>query len=116
MTANAELIQVGNDIIKAPAVGALIELDGCRLNERLHVCEFPEFAPFRFPSSAVQFVTKGECVGPACRVEVTARKVVLRPGGCWVRVAVTFVGDGEPDTVVGGYMAVEFANWAKGTL
>ena len=106
-----DTIQIGNDVVKVPAAGSLIALDGRPLNERLAPCEFPEFAPFRFPSSSMQFVTG--CVGPACRVDVTARKVTFRPGGCWVRVAVTFVGDGEPDTVVGGYMAVEFANWAK---
>lgn len=100
-------VQVGNDVVKLPQVGSLIELDGRKLGELLAPCECPEFAPFRFPSYNLQAVTG--CVGPACDVEITARKVVFRPGGCWVRVAVTFVGDGdEPSTKVGGFMKVDF--------
>lgn len=100
-------VQIGNDVVKLPAVGSLIELDGRRCGELLAACEFPEFAPFRFPSAALQAVTG--CVGPACNVEITARKVVFRPGGCWVRVAVSFVGDGDDETAkVGGYMKVDF--------
>lgn len=97
-------VQIGWDVVKLPEAGSLIALDGRKLNERLAACECPEFAPFRFPSFALQSVTG--CVGPACRVAVTGRTVQLRPGGCWVRVAVTFVGDGEPDSVARGWMLV----------
>lgn len=97
-------VQIGWDTVELPKVGSLIHLDGRKLNERLAPCEFPELAPFRFPSYNLHAVTG--CVGPACRVEITGRTVQLRPGGCWVRVAVTFVGDGEPDTVVRGWMLV----------
>ena len=100
-------VQVGNDVVALPAAGSLIELDGRRLGEQLVACECPEFAAFRFPPFSLHAVTG--CVGPACEVEITAKKVLFRPGGCWVRVAVTFVGDGEPSTKVGGFMKVIFA-------
>lgn len=98
-----ELVQIGYDTVELPRVGSLIELDGRRVGELLVPCEFPEFAPFRFPSANLQAVTG--CVGPACRVEITGRTVQLRSGGCWVRVAVFFVGDGDDETTkAGGWM------------
>lgn len=95
-------VRLDGGLAKLPGIGSVIQLDGRRVAEKLQACENPEFAPFRFPSYTMKAVTG--CVGPACRVDITGRSIQLRPGGCWVRVAVTFVGDGEPDRVVRGWM------------
>lgn len=96
------VIRLDGGTVELPKVGSLIELDGRRVGERLVACEDVRFAPFRFPSAALKAVTG--CVGPACRVEITGRTVQLRVGGCWVRVKVVFVGDGDPDTEARGWM------------
>lgn len=90
--------------VNFPAAGSIIKLDARRVSEQLQPCEFPEFAPFRFPSYSMQNVTG--CVGPACRVEITGRKINYTGDGARVRVQVVFIGDGEPDTTAGGWMYV----------
>lgn len=52
--------------------------------------------------------TKSGFVELAVNVEVTGRKIRQIPGyrGFGYRCKVTFVGDGEPDQVVGGWMHV----------
>lgn len=42
----------------------------------------------------------------AVRVEVTGRTLTRKYGHRVVRVAITFLGDGEPDTTTGGFMLV----------
>lgn len=58
-------------------------------------CDDWDEAEFRFPTSVCDI---------ACNVEVTGRKPIwLGSRGTWIRIKVTFVGDGEPDEVVRGY-------------
>lgn len=85
--------------------GCTIDLEGRTWAEELVACEVPEFAPYRFPSQTLRAVTG--CVGPACRVEITGRTIQIRAGKTlWVRCKVVFVGDGEPDTEVAGWLKV----------
>lgn len=102
----AGFVRVGDWTVRLPRVGSLVELDGRRVGELLLPCEYPELAPFRFPSWSLK--ATGGAAGPAVRVDVTGRTAVLRGGERWVRVRVTFVGDGDPDTHAGGWMRAEF--------
>lgn len=87
-----------------PEAGRGILVDGwnTRCPSYLEDCEVPEFAPLRLPSFNYNDVKY------AVRIEITGRKGQLQPydDRHWVRVKITFVGDGEPDTVSGGWMTV----------
>ncbi len=48
----------------------------------------------------------GAARGLAVNVAVTGRTVQMKAGCLMKRVAITFVGDGEPDTVTRGWMRV----------
>lgn len=82
--------------------GVLVDDWGSHFPSYLEDCELPGLAPFRLPSQRYADVSY------ACRVEITGRKGVRRPydDRLWVRVKVTFIGNGEPDTVVRGWMTV----------
>jgi hypothetical protein len=96
----------GHEIEVSPEAGRGILVDnwgdGYRLSF-LEDCEMPEFAPFRLPSNQYSDVRY------ACRVEITGRSLQNRPhhkSTLFVRVRIVFVGDGEPDNVATGWMAV----------
>lgn len=94
-----------NNLTAEVKVGATIDIEGRQWSEELVACEVPEFAPYRFPSQTLRNVTG--CVGLACRVEITGRTFQFRAGKVlWVRCKVVFVGDGEPDTEVAGWLKV----------
>ena len=66
------------------------------------------FSPFRLPTNS-----EGPITSLAVRVEVSGRKLgraggwsIRHAGALTVAVKITFVGDGEPDTVTSGYMVV----------
>ncbi len=40
----------------------------------------------------------------AVNVKITGRRPIWRQGAFWLRVKITFVGDGEPDTYTGGWV------------
>lgn len=84
-----------------PAVGSYVQLDSGR-GEWLLGCDW-DGAQFRFPNPVTPW---RESRALAVNVEVTGRVLQWRDGGAWMRVKVTFVGDGEPDQVVRGYMRV----------
>jgi hypothetical protein len=85
-------------------VGSLILVDGwgSNISQALQPCEFPDFAQFRLPSG------RYDKVAYAVNIEVTGRTTQSRPwnGRGWVRIKITFVGDGEPDSVVPGWMKI----------
>lgn len=83
----------------APTVGSEVWPDRWQLAKRLLPGD--DFSTFRMP------VREG---GPikslACEVQVTGHKVRRVGGRDAVRVCITFVGDGEPNTNVRGYMYI----------
>ena len=88
----------GHDV--TPQVGRYIKPDGWRFGELLQKGD--NFSTFRLPTGSKFGVTS-----LAVEIETTGRTLQRREGeGGWVRVKITFVGDGEPDTVVRGYMKV----------
>src|SRR5262249_5854847 len=82
--------------------GILVDGWGTHCPSYLEDCELPEFAPFRLPSGRYADIKY------ACSVEITGRTAQRRPydDRLWVRVRIVFAGDGEPDTVAGGWMTV----------
>lgn len=93
----------GRDV--TPRAGLGVETDACGYARRLVPCDDWDAAPFRLES----MYDGGPAV--ACRVDVTGRTLHRAPytGTPRVRVRVTFVGDGEPDTTCGGWMYLEGA-------
>lgn len=84
----------------APAVGAYLRPDNWSIGACLTIDQ-SDFAPFRLPSARYADVAY-----PIRHVEVTGRTLVRRAAALYVRVRITFAGDGEPDTRTGGYMLV----------
>lgn len=84
---------------KAAAVGNVIKLDGwsCSADPLL---PGDDFSAFRLP-----VLSRGPIKSLAVNVEITGR-VPRRDAGLAgaYRCRLTFVGDGEPDEVVGGYI------------
>lgn len=56
------------------------------------------FCPFYLPTNN-PIITQ-----LACNVEITGRRPQRRCGDYYLRVRITFIGDGEPDTVCGGWI------------
>jgi hypothetical protein len=81
-----------------PKVGSYVKPDGWSYGDCLIAGD--EFSPFRIPAGSIVIESL------AVRIEVTGRTLQLHKGRLSVRVKVVFVGDGEPDTVCGGFMAV----------
>jgi hypothetical protein len=84
----------------APHAAAKVEPDGWNgYAGTLYVCEDWDAAEWRL-------TTRHEGLDLAVNVEVTGRVVYHLNGNDWVktRVRVTFVGDGEPDVEVRGWM------------
>ncbi len=82
-----------------PKVGRYILPDGWSHGECL--TEGDHFSTFRLPTGYSFGVTS-----VACEIEVTGRTLREVKGFRAVRVKITFPGDCEPDTVMGGYMSV----------
>jgi len=82
-----------------PQVGRYVKPDGWFLGANLTAGD--SFSPFRLPTNSGGPI---KCL--AVRVEVTGRTLKRVAGLRVVRVRITFVGDCEPDTVVGGYMEI----------
>ena len=59
------------------------------------------FSTYRLPVNSL-----GPIESLAAEVQITGRTVQYRGGNCWVRVRITFVGDGEPNTVTHGWMKI----------
>jgi hypothetical protein len=78
-------------------VGSYIEPDHWRIGNLLR----PGLEGF------CQYYLPTACGGPvkevAVNVEITGRKPRRRAGDFYLRVKITFVGDGEPDTTTGGW-------------
>jgi hypothetical protein len=86
----------------SPRVGSYIKPKHWPLGSCLAAGD--SFSPFRLPTNS-----EGPIKSLAVRVEVSGRKLgraAGRAGGLTVAVKITFVGDGEPDTVTSGYMVV----------
>ena len=88
-------------ITPTPEVGSYIELDNDGATGRLMACDDWAAAEFRLPVTSLR-------IPYAVNVQVTGR--TIQRNGVWgsrrVRVAVTFVGDGEPDVTLRGWMNV----------
>lgn len=99
-----------------PTVGSLIIVDDWRVQywQKL-MPETWEKADFRMPTGYEN--PKGTPAGRglieslACKVRVTGRKVMVHSTRgfyeCKIRVEITFIGDGEADTIVHGWMRVD---------
>lgn len=85
-----------------PAVGSYVIPDGWSpWGERLIPGD--SFSTFRIPTRS-----GGPIKSLAIEVEVTGRTPQRKQGDCYVRVKITFPGDGEPDTVCGGWMKLDW--------
>ena len=82
-----------------PQVGRWVKPDGWPIGASL--IDGDSFSPLRLSTNS-----NGPVKSLAVRVETTGRTVQRVSGLRVVRVRITFVGDCEPDTVVGGYMEV----------
>lgn len=88
------------DHLPTPEVGMWLWPDTRNIGGELLPCDDWDAAPFRL---------EGHHADVAVRVEVTGRKVRHVPGSIdarGVRVRITFVGDGRPDTTAGGWLFV----------
>jgi hypothetical protein len=84
---------------QAPMVGEFVKPDGWYVGGELEASEW-EKAEFRLGT----WRAGGVKMRLAVNVKVTGETVQVREGGFLaVRVAITFVGDGEPDVTVGGW-------------
>lgn len=84
----------GNEI--AAKVGSTIKPDGWKLDGK--VIAGDDFSEFRLTTN------NGLCRSLPARFEVTGRTTQRIEGNYWVRVRITILNDGEPDTVFGGYL------------
>jgi hypothetical protein len=88
-------------------VGDFIKPDGWRIGGSLIASDW-DAAPFRVITCTLAggpyMPTPSGYVELAVRVEITGRGTRKMPGGGWGwRCRVVFVGDGEPDQIVGGW-------------
>lgn len=84
-----------------PKIGSCIKPDGWRLASRL-TPETWEAADFRLPLNS-----DGPIKSLAVKIKVTGRTWQRREGDYYIRVAIEFVGDGEPSTFTRGWMKRE---------
>lgn len=78
-------------------VGSYIKPDGWAYGELLKP-GLDLFCPFYLPTNS-----GGPIKELAVKVEITGRIPRRIMGGYYLRVRITFIGDCEPDTVVGGW-------------
>jgi len=102
-------VEIHGELIRA-AVGSALRLDGRPFCEILLAGD-PEpigdgwpGCDFRYPNPIPEW---RESRAIACNVTVTGRKVHWRGGCRWVRCRVEWVGDCEPSTYGGGWLAVD---------
>jgi hypothetical protein len=81
-----------------PAVGHYLVPDGWSIGQQLQASDW-ERAPFRLP-----LVSRGPISSIAVRIEITGRVRQFRGTCAWWRCRIVVVGDGEPDTTMGGWM------------
>ena len=89
----------GNDVEVRPGRHVVIDNWGA-VGQTIRADEIG-FATYRIPTSGV-----GPIKDLACEVHLTGRTLQRRMGSYYVRVQVIFVGDGEPDVDVSGWMFV----------
>lgn len=82
-----------------PQVGSYVKPDCWAIGECLIAGD--DFSAYRLPTHNP--IVKSLAVN----VEVTGRKVMSNYGERFVRVRITFLGDGEPDQHTSGWMKVE---------
>ena len=78
-------------------IGTRVWIDGWRLPQPLLPSDW-EAAPFRIESFNYVGTTR------AVKVEITGRTRQWKSGEPWMRAKVTFVGDGEPDVELRGWV------------
>lgn len=88
----------GNDV--SVYAGRHVCPDRWQLGNKIRVDE-TGFATWR-----IDTFNGGPIASLACEVVVTGRTLQRRMGSYYVRVRITFVGDGEPDTVTSGWMLI----------
>lgn len=91
MTITIQNVVIDGQEIEIKA-GMYLKLDAVSYSRML--LNGDNFCPFRLESYA-WFQAHGEVNGPACRIEITGRKINWRTNS--VRCQVVFLGDGEPD-------------------
>ena len=89
----------GRDV--TPVAGRYVKPDGWHVGGRL--IEGDSFSALRLTTNS-----GGPITDLAVRIEVTGRTLRTTHGTWAVRVRVIFVNDGEPDTVCGGIMGVDY--------
>ena len=99
-------IEYGQEV--CPKVGSHVKLDGKTFGENLlpgddYIDDGFPGCQFRYPNPVSGW---GKSHAIACNVEITGRKFRYWMGGRWVRIKIEWVGDCEPSTFTGGWMAV----------
>lgn len=90
----------GNDVEVRPGRSITIDSWGSCVGQALRADELG-FATYRLPT-----LSGGPVKDLACEVTLTGRTLQRRLGSYYAKVQVIFVGDGEPDVVVPGWMFV----------
>jgi hypothetical protein len=80
-----------------------IEHGGSGRVERLYKCTDWDKAMFRWPNPIHEW---RESRAIACNIEITGRTFQRRKGDYWVKIRITWVGDGEPDQYSDGWAMV----------
>ena len=83
-------------------VGTYVEPDGWSIGECLKV-GLDGFCDFYLPTGYTFGVTQ-----VAVNIKITGRTPIRRLGSYYRRVQITFLGDGEPNTVTGGWIPWEW--------
>ena len=91
-----------------PEVGSYVILDSKNIGEQLlpgedYVDSGFAGCQFRWPNPIQEWRTSRAI---AVNVEITGRTIQYRDGGRYVRVRIEWVGDCEPSTFSGGWLAV----------
>jgi hypothetical protein len=81
-------------------VGSHIQPDGWKIGNVLEA-GLPGFCPFYLKTNN-PIITR-----LACNVELVGRVLRRRLGDYYMRVRITFIGDGEPDVVCGGWIPAD---------
>lgn len=85
----------------APEVGGVVWIDGRAVSDRLEAEPAWDRADFRIKTHS-----GGPIQSLAANVQITGRKAQRRAGSHWVRCKIVWVGDGEADVAVGGWLLV----------
>lgn len=84
-------------VIAQVGVGTYVEPEQWGIGNKLNA-GLEGFCDYYLPTNS-----GGPIKEVAVNVEITGRTRIRRSGGYYVRVKITFLGDGEPDVITGGW-------------